>query len=329
MSAPTTELKSRWVSEGMHYAGVACYYNSALDLPQGPNDNAVLTIYLRINLVPMSAAARGGFYTGTVHACLKDEAQQVQLGIRMPLLEWTDTEWMLFREQCRYQAKFWDGRFYLAPPLKYTGLDMRSGSHRVRPYVECRFEPVFVGAGEGPHVRYQVARLDESKRGGPAYSDPSRGVQNYTRASNEAAKGVGLPADKLAGRDDLGLLSSQSNHLKVSDRADDKGQVRKIKQRAFVHELGHALGMPHSGELFGDPVALAAAKSNSNDCSTYGLGGPFPELNNIMGAGDDVAAPNALPWQHRVVMHLKTKTRPQDWLVGVRQNGTTLAPRRL
>jgi hypothetical protein len=328
MSA-TNELKERWVSSPMFYAGFPCYYNSALDLPKGPNENAVLTICLRINLVPMSAAARGGFYTGTVHACVPGDDKQVSIGIHRPLREWTDTEWMLFREECYYRAKFWDGRFYLAPPLKYTGLDMRSGSHRVRPYVECRFEPVFVGAGEGPHVRYQVARLDESKRGGPAYSDPSRGVQNYTRASNVSFKNTG---EDLSKRNDLGLLSSQSNHLKVRSDTDDRGQTHTVRQRPFIHELGHALGLPHSGELFGDPVALAAAKSNSNDCSTYGLGGPYPEMVNIMGLGEDMAAPNALPWQHRVVMHLKTKTRPQDWLVGVRQNGkygATLAPRRL
>jgi hypothetical protein len=266
-----------------------------------------------------------------VHACLKDEAQQVELGIRVPLREWTDMEWMLFREECYYRAKFWDNRFYMAPPLKYTGLDMKSGSSRVRPYVECRFEPVFVGAGEGPHIRYEVARLDEpAVKGGFPWNRPR--VQNFTRASDPALKG--LPEDVLVRRalleNDMGLLSSQSNHLKVGSDTDDKGQVHKTKQRAFVHELGHALGQPHSGLLFGDPVALAAAKSNANDCSTYGLGGSYPELVNIMGAGDEMAAPNALPWQHRVVMHLKTPTKPQDWLVAVLQpGGKPLPPRRL
>jgi hypothetical protein len=323
-----SDLKQRWVSASMRYLGVSCYYNSALDLPQGPNDNAVLMICLRINLVPMSAAAHGGFYTGTVHACMEGQAQQVAIGIRMPIREWNDTEWMLFREECCYRAKFWDSRFYLAPPQDYTGLDLPGGTRGIRPYVECRFDPVFVGPGDGPHVRYEVAHLDESKNCGFPWCDPSRGLQAVTRPSNTALEGR-VPADRLVGRVDLGLLSSQSLHLKVHTDRDDKGYVWQTRQRSFVHELGHALGMPHSGILFGDQVALAAAQRNPNDCSTYGMGAPAVELINIMGAGDDVAAVNALPWLHRVVMHLNTPTRPQDWGAILRQNGSTLAPRRL
>src|SRR5262249_29774875 len=149
--------------------------------------------------------------------------------------------------------------------------------------------------------------------------NPSDGLQERTKPGNAAferwvAEGRLTPDFLRYQRIDWGILSDQSNSLKVHSSRDDRGNDVRTAHRPFVHELGHALGMPHSGILFGDPVALAAARNNNaNACSTYGMGAPYPELSNIMGAGDDVAAVNALPWLHRVVMHLNTPTRPQDW----------------
>jgi hypothetical protein len=349
MSA-SNELKERWVSKAMRYAGVDCFYNSALDLPLGPNDNAVLTICLRIELVKMSAAAKGGVFHSVVESCSGKGGQPVQQPVFTRIQEWGETEWMLFRKDCYDQAKFWDNRFYLAPPLKYTGLDMKTATGRVRPHVECRFEPVMVSAGEGPHVRYEVARLSDDDSPGFRPGDPPpggneqrlNGVQDFTRASNLAMRprapalakkahvSVAAMGRAIDQRNDFGLLSSQSNKMHLGSRVDDKGQTWKTSHRGLVHELGHALGLPHSGVLWDDEGAKQAAKVNSNACSTYGLGGPAGALLNIMGAGDELLDFNALPWMHRVVMHLKTPTRPQDWLVAVLAKGAKpLPPRRL
>src|SRR5262245_60794646 len=148
-----------WVSGLMNYAGIACYYNSQFDPPSSPGENAVLTIWLRVNLVQMTANPKDPFYVGLTTTCPQDRLEPVTVPIR----NWSATEWQLFEQECFISSRFWDFRFYLTPPPGYAGLDMSFGSARLRPFVECRFSAKFVSASDGPHIRYQVARLAPEK----------------------------------------------------------------------------------------------------------------------------------------------------------------------
>jgi hypothetical protein len=195
-------------------------------------------------------------------------------------------------------------------------------SGRFRPYVECRFLPVFVQPSEGPHVRYEVARLADS------YDETYRKTWSVdNQATGEKAK---MTSGTTQDMNVAGLLNSQTNMARLMATPDDKGRVWKTRQATFPHELGHALGMPHSGLLYRDPVALAQAAAGGscgNDKATYGIDRPHYIGDNIMGSGSEVTAINALPWTNRVGMHLAEKLRPQQWKVIVRQDDQLLTPK--
>jgi hypothetical protein len=185
-----TDLKTAWVSEAMNFS-FPCYYNSSFELPPGPNENAVLTIWLRLNLMPMSGTLKGGVYTGVRTDCARGG---VKAQLQVPIRDWAGDEWQRFVEECHISATFWDFRFYLTPPAGYHGLDLTFGQARYRPFVECRFEAKFVEAGEGPHVRYEAMRLLDSAH----EKDRERRLagEESVRPPVSAQTAVGIPALK-------------------------------------------------------------------------------------------------------------------------------------
>src|SRR5262249_10817690 len=97
--------------------------------------------------------AKGGVWSTTFDRCGQKTTESVEIR------DWGDTEWQLFEQECHIMATFWDFLFYLTPPPTFVGLDVVNEQWGVRPHVECRFMPVFVEPGQGPHVRYEVARV--------------------------------------------------------------------------------------------------------------------------------------------------------------------------
>src|SRR5262249_46432385 len=151
---------------------------------------------------------------------------------RVPIRNWTDSEWQLFKVECLVGASFWDFRFYLEPPAGLTALDVVGGPTRLRPYVECRFTPVFVGAGEGPHTRVEVARL----------SDDAHKEYNATYKHGAGHKPQMTSYTPAWGSNQAGLLNSLTNAMRRIEVPDDKGKMWRTNQPTFAHELGHALG---------------------------------------------------------------------------------------
>jgi hypothetical protein len=98
--------------------------------------------------------------------------------------------------------------------------------------------------------------------------------------------------------------SAHYDNLDLEPNATGPGMT----QRAHLHEVGHLLGLGHSGE--GKPGCV------NNNLVCYA--GP-----NIMGQGEDIDATDALPWQ-RAMEHF-TGIPASDWTVSL----SDIPPQRL
>src|SRR5262249_10563742 len=157
--------------------------------------------------------------------------------------------------QCYNAGLFWTSRFLLAPPEGYDGLvrEWWDGS-RTRHQVLCRFVLFLVNKGDDPHVTYEVAHLADSQRDGPAWT-------------TEGGK--------------AGLLHSGCTTMIYGPVPDENGIVQTGGHVPFVHELGHALGMRHSGFAHRTPRAVRAYQNGDTEARvTYGCGGPRADSNN-------------------------------------------------
>jgi hypothetical protein len=254
---------------------------------------------------------------------------------------WPSDEWRKFRET--YQAegeKFWDNRFWLqhkdfptwegldypysrgqgsysnhtfpVPSFAHVPLQTPStcttsqlipDSGLARPAINCRFRLQVVSHLEPRHTGVRVAYLKRVE-GAP---------QDRFRAHS-----------RLNSQQDLEVVTQT---LKTGD-----GQHIRLRQRPFLHEIGHLMGQPHAGqatpfEQAAPACATQMAKnpqngSNSDPC--YGV--TEDALANIMGGGEVLSPRNALPWQ-MVMAHL-TRTSPAAWPVSMRSVAAQVRPPR-
>jgi hypothetical protein len=278
----------------LNYGGIPVTFDSWLRPPQNAADNAALIIYIKQWLVPVSAAAKG-------------HTIQDSNGTAFTIQEWKTTEWQRFRNDYHRQAEWvWDARFWLVPPAGFTALDTTFGNVKIRPNVICRFQ-LLDGTASSHHKKIEVVRLADSY---------------YTHG-----------ADSSTFRSNAVLYDSLDTTMHIFQVPDNLGNVHSITHYTIPHELGHSLGMWHSGTLYKDQYCKATnAQGGLNSAVCYGYGRTPQIMENIMGYGLAVTAVNALPWQNAIGHHVRWNDRPRAdaWRVVLRDSSQPhLPPKRL
>jgi hypothetical protein len=309
-SMPDPGVVKWFVSGRERFGQEGCFFNSELTTRDGFAGNATLTIYLRLYLIKRDRAqdmspaplADGG-----------DPVEVVPWGT--PTNSGTAYNFAEFSRKVKEQAeKFWDStNFCLIPPPDYRALEYSDGSQKMRPNIDCRFKIVWA---EGPQDAHAVI-------------DCFCPVRPHIFRSHVVHKSAGA----LGGQWTCYDLTASSGDITIPGTCmetvgDPLGDMtikavrcnKELSQEAVCHEVGHLLGLSHVGKFFKTPECLAAPDAGASACYR----GPTDrDTANIMGAGDKLAAWNAMPWASRTISH--TGIGLQGWRV----NGKRVSPLRV
>lgn len=185
--------------------------------------------------------------------------------------DWSTRAWTNYIQRYEREGqRYWHGKFWLASPAAATDLHWprtpRSATHRAN--VWCRFNLQIAGSRARGHKTIRLARL-------------------VVPAGRTFGAGTFRSHEELYDDFDLG------EGVYVRDGVT-------YRQRTFIHEIGHALGLPHVGTstMAAEPTCTAA-DPNADAC--YGV---LPaNRENVMGFGMTLTTREARPWLDRVEAH--------------------------
>jgi hypothetical protein len=195
---------------------------------------------------------------------------------------WAPAEWLAFRQTVLNQSATWDRRFVLTPPSSCAGLMYKTGTalglgkvlgteFDYLPNAECRFRLFVHDSPAGAHRTIRVARLSDS----------------YNLSA----------MDSSSFRSHATLYDSLDGQVHVFQIPDDLGSIHLIRHYTIPHEIGHALGQGHIGQLksttacqaamdttrVGPPASTEVGGSNSLVC--YGWGSRRRSRKTSWGSG--------------------------------------------
>jgi hypothetical protein len=225
---------------------------------------------------------------------------------------WPTTKWMMFQQRFLNQCRLWNDRFWLIPPAGFSKLDVKVGGRTLRPNIYCH---LFVAL-----------------EGGPGRAHRTITVVNLDPAAAAAAAGVPVAdLDSSSFRSDSSTYDSFDVVPRRESWRDDHGRVHRVNDfRTIVHEIGHALGLDHTGQEHNDPFCTLAIFLDANaatrpsagilsggfaSLACYGELAPARSGANVMGSGTSFDETNARPWRERLATHINEATN--GWTVSM------------
>jgi hypothetical protein len=277
-------------------------FDSYLGRSSHPTQNHALRFYMRIFLNQINKR------TSALDADKKD----------FPIKDWTPKGWTKFVEQFEKQANMWNHKFWLIPPRHFNIMDYDAGRRFLRPNIVCAVHVELVDSPAKAHRTINVFNIDEDK------------VKRHDDMDDDSPL--------------LGKFRSDSHDLDSTDVRtgprtveDHDAEEYTIKHHyTIAHEIGHALGQDHIGQLKHTKrceLAMKFRKDKKKDPKTPDPGfqyrgggnakvcyGWYDEsamslAENIMGLGYKFEAVNALPWKLRLATH--TNTQADEWGVSL------------
>jgi hypothetical protein len=273
-------------------------YDSYLGKSSHPTQNHVLRLLLRVYLNPVNKR--------TANDANKHS---------FPLKDWTSSGWEKFTKEFEKQSRLWNHRFWLIPPKHFSVVDFSIGRKFVRPNIECYLATELVDSPGKAHRKIDVFNIDVDE------------VHRRDSVDDDNPR--------------LGKFRSDAHHLNSGDTRtgertyeDAEGSEYTVKHHyTIAHEVGHALGLKHIGNLKHTERCDMAMKFEKEKRDPKTIDSPFRgglnakvcygELDNenvgiaenIMGVGYKFEEVNASPWTSRLVKHTNTLT--SDWKISL------------
>ena len=221
-------------------------------------------------------------------------------GITRQARPWPSSEWQGFKRRITTESmRLWNGKFWLIPPSNTTMFTWTGGSRvsaLMRQYDPIRsmsqtilgnsdVDDVVPQSGSAIQTNiYCKFRIEETDTASNAHLT-LRGDYLGRRTDGFYTNSVG---------DGQGIFQSG-----VLNEYTFPGQHRHstVRQRQYLHEIGHAIGQRHVGFVVSDSTCSEVNPASGTHNQCY-VGRTWEDENNVMGSGTRLREENAISWVH-------------------------------